>query len=98
MAEGGEIRTHDSLANAGYQNRFEGLGLSERITHPGSHGFTDATFDFIFVKRPNGVAAHNYPDECIGSLAGDAQFRFALTFDPATTPERRRRDVSNALY
>jgi hypothetical protein len=38
------------LADAKYQNGFEGLPLSERVTHPGSHGFPDATFDFIFVK------------------------------------------------
>jgi endonuclease/exonuclease/phosphatase (EEP) superfamily protein YafD len=43
-------RTLDSLADAGYQNGFQGLGLSERVTHPGSHGFPDATFDFIFTK------------------------------------------------
>jgi endonuclease/exonuclease/phosphatase family metal-dependent hydrolase len=43
-------RTLDSRADAGYQNRFAGLALSERVTHPGSHGFPDATFDFIFVK------------------------------------------------
>jgi endonuclease/exonuclease/phosphatase family metal-dependent hydrolase len=43
-------RTLDSLAAAGYQNGFEALALSERITHPGTHGFPDATFDFIFAK------------------------------------------------
>jgi endonuclease/exonuclease/phosphatase family metal-dependent hydrolase len=43
-------RTLNSLADAGYQNGFEGLPLSQRITHPGSHGFPDATFDFIFSK------------------------------------------------
>jgi Endonuclease/Exonuclease/phosphatase family. len=43
-------RTLDSLADAGYQNGFEGLPLSERVTHPESHGFPDATFDFIFAK------------------------------------------------
>jgi len=43
-------RTLDSLADAGYQNGFEGLALSERVTHPGSHGFPDATFDPIFAK------------------------------------------------
>jgi hypothetical protein len=42
--------TLDSLADAGYQNGFEGLPLSERVTHPGSHGFPDATFDVIFAK------------------------------------------------
>jgi endonuclease/exonuclease/phosphatase family metal-dependent hydrolase len=43
-------RTLNSLADTGYQNGFEGLALSERVTHPGSHGFPDATFDFIFAK------------------------------------------------
>jgi endonuclease/exonuclease/phosphatase (EEP) superfamily protein YafD len=44
-------RTLDSLADAGHQNGFEELALSERVTHPGSHGFPDATFDFIFAKH-----------------------------------------------
>ena len=43
-------RTLDSLADAGYQNGFEGLPLSGRLTHPGTHGFPDATFDFIFAR------------------------------------------------
>jgi endonuclease/exonuclease/phosphatase (EEP) superfamily protein YafD len=43
-------RTLDSLTTAGYQNGFEGLALSERVTHPGNHGFPDATFDYVFAK------------------------------------------------
>ena len=43
-------RTLDSLATAGYQNGFEGLALSERVTHPGTHGFPDATFDYVFAN------------------------------------------------
>jgi endonuclease/exonuclease/phosphatase (EEP) superfamily protein YafD len=43
-------RTLDSLAAAGYQNGFEGLPLSDRVTHPGTHGFPDATFDYVFAK------------------------------------------------
>jgi len=43
-------KTLDSLTDAGYQNGFEALPLSQRVTHPGSHGFPDATFDFIFAK------------------------------------------------
>jgi endonuclease/exonuclease/phosphatase family metal-dependent hydrolase len=48
-------RTLDSLADAGYQNGFEGLSLSQRVTHPGSHGFPDATFDFLFTKNLTGL-------------------------------------------
>ena len=43
-------KTLDSLIGAGYQNGFEALPLSQRVTHPGIHGFPDATFDFIFTK------------------------------------------------
>ncbi|HEY5446674.1 MAG TPA: hypothetical protein VIJ87_19890, partial [Pyrinomonadaceae bacterium] len=43
-------RTLDSLADAGYQNRFEGSALSQGVTRPETHGFPDATFDFISVK------------------------------------------------
>jgi hypothetical protein len=44
-------RTLNSLADAGYQNGFEKLLLPERVTHPGTHGFPDATFDYLFAKR-----------------------------------------------
>ena len=43
-------RTLDSLADAAYQNGFEKLPLPGRVTHPGTHGFPDATFDFVFAK------------------------------------------------
>jgi endonuclease/exonuclease/phosphatase family metal-dependent hydrolase len=48
-------RTLDSLADAGYQNGFEGLALSERVTHPANHGFPDATLDFMFAKNLIGL-------------------------------------------
>jgi hypothetical protein len=48
-------RTLDSLIDAGYQNGFEALPLAQRVTHPGSHGFPDATFDFIFAKNLPGL-------------------------------------------
>jgi endonuclease/exonuclease/phosphatase (EEP) superfamily protein YafD len=44
-------RTLDSLADIGYQNGFESLALSERVTHPANHGFPDATFDYLFGKN-----------------------------------------------
>jgi hypothetical protein len=30
---------------------FEGIPLEQRITHPGTHGFPDATFDYLFGKN-----------------------------------------------
>jgi len=44
-------RTLDSLTGAGYHSGFEELSLSQRVTHPSSHGFPGATFDFIFAKN-----------------------------------------------
>src|SRR6266550_9138140 len=41
-------RTLAFLADAGYQNGFEAFSLSQRVTHPGTHGFPDATFDYFF--------------------------------------------------
>jgi endonuclease/exonuclease/phosphatase family metal-dependent hydrolase len=49
-----EERTLDAFANTGYENGFEGLPLAQRVTHPGTHGFPDATFDFIFAKGLKG--------------------------------------------
>jgi endonuclease/exonuclease/phosphatase family metal-dependent hydrolase len=43
-------RTLDSLIGAGYQSGFEELPLEQRITHPGTHGFPDATFDYVFTR------------------------------------------------
>ena len=43
-------KTLDSLIGAGYQNGFKELPLSQRITHPGTHGFPDATFDYVFTR------------------------------------------------
>ena len=52
-----EERTLDAFANTGYQNGFEGLPLAQRVTHLGTHGFPDATFDFIFAKGFTGSQA-----------------------------------------
>jgi endonuclease/exonuclease/phosphatase family metal-dependent hydrolase len=44
-------KTLDTLTSAGYQSVFEGIPFEQRITHPGSHGFPDATFDYLFGKN-----------------------------------------------
>jgi hypothetical protein len=49
-----EERTLDAFAHTGYQNGFEGLPLLQRVTYPGTHGFPDATFDFILAKGLTG--------------------------------------------
>jgi endonuclease/exonuclease/phosphatase family metal-dependent hydrolase len=44
-------KTLDTLASTAYQSAFEGIPFQERITHPGGHGFPDATFDYLFGKN-----------------------------------------------
>lgn len=44
-------RTLDTLSEAGFVNAFNGLQLANRITHPGSGRYPDATFDYLFSKN-----------------------------------------------
>jgi endonuclease/exonuclease/phosphatase family metal-dependent hydrolase len=44
-------KTLDTLTSAAYQSVFKGIPFEHRITHPGSHGFPDATFDYLFGKN-----------------------------------------------
>jgi endonuclease/exonuclease/phosphatase family metal-dependent hydrolase len=44
-------RTLDTLTRAAYRSAFEGISFQQRITHPGSHGFPDATFDYLFGRN-----------------------------------------------
>jgi endonuclease/exonuclease/phosphatase family metal-dependent hydrolase len=44
-------RTLDVLATAGFTDVFNGLFLANRITHPGSGRYPDATFDYLFFKN-----------------------------------------------
>jgi endonuclease/exonuclease/phosphatase family metal-dependent hydrolase len=43
-------KTLDSLTDATFRSVFEGIPFTQRITHPGSHGYPDATFDYFFAK------------------------------------------------
>ena len=44
-------KTLGLLTKQGFQNSFEGLPLSQRVTHPANHGYPDATFDYLFGKN-----------------------------------------------
>lgn len=44
-------KTLDTLSHAAYQCVFEEISFEQRITHPGSHGFPGATFDYLFGKN-----------------------------------------------
>jgi endonuclease/exonuclease/phosphatase family metal-dependent hydrolase len=44
-------KTFDTLGTGALRDVFEKLPLEQRITHPGTHGFPDATFDYFFGKN-----------------------------------------------
>jgi len=68
----GNENTLRFLWNAGYQCGFEGVPLDQRITHPGSHGYPDATFDYLFSK-----GTHVRPTITPSSVSD----HFPVTFD-----------------
>jgi hypothetical protein len=50
----------------------EELPLLKRVTHPGNHGFPDATFDYLFSVNAASTPALTH-HRCIGSLSGDVR-------------------------
>jgi hypothetical protein len=71
-------RTLTKLTTAGFRNSMEGAAAAQRITHPGSGPYPDATFDYLF--RANLIpakplisaskASDHYPVTCDFSLGG----------------------------
>jgi len=41
----------DTLGTGAFRSVFEKLPFEQRITHPGTNGFPDATFDYFFGKN-----------------------------------------------
>jgi hypothetical protein len=51
QAEFAEEKTLSKLTDAGFTNPMEGMPLLQRITHPGSGRYPDATFDYLFGSK-----------------------------------------------
>jgi endonuclease/exonuclease/phosphatase family metal-dependent hydrolase len=56
-------KTLTFLKNEGFQNSFEALPLSQRVTHPANHGYPDATFDYLFGRNFKILKAFATPTE-----------------------------------
>jgi endonuclease/exonuclease/phosphatase family metal-dependent hydrolase len=72
-------KTLSTLTGAGFRSCMDNLPLPKRVTHPGSHGFPDATFDYLFnvnaASRPalittSDVSDH-YPVTCDFIIKGE---------------------------
>jgi endonuclease/exonuclease/phosphatase family metal-dependent hydrolase len=48
---GGDFNTNHDQAMFAAEKTLEGVPFQQRITHPGSKGFPDATFDYFFGKN-----------------------------------------------
>jgi len=66
-------KTLSFLKDGGFQNSFEGLPLSQRVTHPSNHGYPDATFDYLFGKNLKSGKAFATPT--------DVSDHWPVTFD-----------------
>ena len=44
-------KTLETLGTGSLRSVFEGIPFEQRITHPGTHGFPGATFDYFFSKN-----------------------------------------------
>jgi hypothetical protein len=84
------------------------LALPERITHPGNHGFPDATFDFIFAKGltasqptiPRTTASDHWPvtrsSLCINICCGYHSERRRCGREQRIIPKYKYAAVGNA--
>ena len=71
-------KTLSTLTDIGFRNCMESLPLPKRVTHPGNHGFPDATFDYLFsvnaAPRPALITASDvsdhYPVTCDFTING----------------------------
>jgi hypothetical protein len=78
QAEFAQEKTLVKLTAAGFRNVWEGAPLLQRVTHPGSGPYPDATFDYLFgfnlsPARPqitSSKASDHLPVTCDFSLGG----------------------------
>ena len=70
--------TLKTLEDAGFRNCMEGASATQRITHPGGHGYPDTTFDYVLAQHatmgpPNithSKASDHYPVTCDVNIPG----------------------------
>jgi endonuclease/exonuclease/phosphatase family metal-dependent hydrolase len=68
-------KTLSFLINNGFRNSFEGIPLSQRVTHPANHGYPDATFDYLFGKNFTTGQAFATPTEASDHWPVTCDFR-----------------------
>jgi len=87
-------KTLPTLTAAGFRNVWEGAPLLQRVTHPGSGPYPDATFDYLFAFNllpskaqiiPSKASDH-YPVTCDFSLGNTVPPPASVTTNRVTAP------------
>jgi len=94
QAEFVQEKTLVTLTSAGFRNVWEGAPLLQRVTHPGSGPYPDATFDYLFAKNLNlaraqitrSHASDHLPVTCDFSVGGSVAQTTAASPMPAIQP------------
>ncbi|HEX8076936.1 MAG TPA: endonuclease/exonuclease/phosphatase family protein [Chthoniobacterales bacterium] len=92
-----EEKTIPTLTAANFRNAMEGTPAVQRVTHPGSGPYPDATFDYLFGSNlvPSNVvitpspASDHYPVTCDFSVGGT----YAQTTPPAAPAPKTNKPV-----
>jgi endonuclease/exonuclease/phosphatase family metal-dependent hydrolase len=95
QAEFAQEKTLVTLTAAGFRNVWEGAAPTQRVTHPGSGPYPDATFDYLFASNllpskaqiTQSKASDHLPVTCDFSLGGAIVTQSTpATTNKATTP------------
>jgi endonuclease/exonuclease/phosphatase family metal-dependent hydrolase len=91
--------TLKTLEDAGFRNCMEGESATQRVTHPGGHGYPDTTFDYVLAQHatigpPNithSKASDHYPVTCDVTIPGMRPNTQAIAI--AASPEPKSNGV-----
>jgi endonuclease/exonuclease/phosphatase family metal-dependent hydrolase len=83
-----EEKTLLKFAEAGFLNVMEGMSQVQRVTHPGSGRYPDATFDYLFASHMSSARPQIVPSEASDHYPVTCDFTVAAATGPqvATLP------------
>ena len=79
-----EEKTLTKLTDAGFRNSLEGRALLQRITHPGSGPYPDATFDYLFGSNIISAKAQITPSHASDHYPVTCDFTLPATYAQST--------------
>jgi endonuclease/exonuclease/phosphatase family metal-dependent hydrolase len=80
-----EEKTLSKLTAAGFRNAMEGMPLLQRVTHPGSGKYPDATFDYLFGSKIISARSQISPSHASDHYPVTCDFELAATYAQSAT-------------